>query len=189
MTDVRDVEEVHRRNRELQQQVEELEDTLAEFRLVHQALRDRAERLGSLFDNAPMGYQSLDEQGDLIDVNDTWCRSLGYDRDELIGHNFSEFLFPDYREHFRHNFPRFKKNGFIRGVEFKMLRKDGSTMTASICMPVITGGLCGLQFMVPSTMSAAASRCTATANPRAFDCSHPSIILARQADIRPPESP
>ena len=52
--------------------------------------------------------------------------------DEMLGRNFSEFLIPDYHEHFRKNFPKFKNQGFIRAVEFRMVKKDGTSITATI---------------------------------------------------------
>jgi PAS domain S-box-containing protein len=91
-----------------------------------EALRESEERFRSLFENAPLGYQSLDENGDLIEVNETWCRVLGYTKEEVLGRNFSEFIHPNFREVFEENFPKFKSVGYILGVEFEMIRKDGA---------------------------------------------------------------
>jgi len=87
--------------------------------------------LRRLYDRAPLSYQSLDENGCLIEVNQAWLDILGYSRDDVIGRNFSEFLDPDWREHFRQNFPKFKSIGEILGVEFYMLKKDGSAIYVS----------------------------------------------------------
>ncbi len=85
-------------------------------------------RFRLMFTNAPMPYQSLDEQGNFLDVNQAFLDVLGYSRDELIGKNFSEILHPDWVDHFRENFPRFKAVGEVLGVEFEMVKKDGSTI-------------------------------------------------------------
>ena len=89
-------------------------------------LRESEERFRSLFENAPLAYQSLDENGDFIKLNETWCNVLGYTKQEVLGRNFSEFIHPDYSEHFRENFPKFKSMGYVSGVEFEMIKKDGS---------------------------------------------------------------
>ena len=96
-----------------------------------EALRESEERFRSLFENAPLGYQSLDANGDFIELNETWCRLLGYTKEEVLGRNFSEFIHPDFREHFKENFPRFKSMGYILGVEFEMIKKDGSEIIVS----------------------------------------------------------
>ncbi len=91
-----------------------------------EALRESEERFRSLFENAPLGYQSLDANGDFMEVNETWCKVLGYPKEEVIGRSFSEFIHPDFHEYFKKNFPRFKSVGYILGVEFEMTKKDGS---------------------------------------------------------------
>lgn len=105
--------------------------TMAKSRRAEEALRKSEERFRSLFENAPLGYQSLDEQGNFVEVNETWCKTLGYSRQEVLGRNFSEFVHPDFGEHFKQNFPKFKSMGYILGVEFEMVRKDGSEIVVA----------------------------------------------------------
>jgi len=100
-------------------------------RQAEEALRKSEERFRDLFVDAPLPYQSLDEDGNLLLANTVWLETLGYQREEVLGRNFSEFLHPDWAAHFQQNFPKFKEAGFITGVEFTMLRKDGSTLLAS----------------------------------------------------------
>jgi PAS domain S-box-containing protein len=93
--------------------------------------REREERnrdqaaLGLLYDQSPQGYQSLDRAGRFLTVNKAWLETLGYERDEVVGKWFGDFLLPEYTETFQNNFPRFKRQGSIRGVEFGMRHKDG----------------------------------------------------------------
>jgi PAS domain S-box-containing protein len=96
-----------------------------------QALRESENKFRALFENAPLSYQSLDENGDFLDVNETWLTVLGYTRDEVIGRNFAEFLHPDWKAHFKQNFPRFKAVGEVLGVEFEIRKKDGSFILVS----------------------------------------------------------
>ncbi len=79
----------------------------------------------ALYDNAPLAYQSLDENGNLIDVNPAWQKTLGYDDSDVIGQSFADLLHEDWKQHFDKNFPAFKKRGFINGVEFKIRHKKG----------------------------------------------------------------
>ena len=89
-----------------------------------EALRASEDRFRALFFNAPLGYQSLDEEGRFIEVNQAWLDTLGYQREEVLGRWFGEFLAPEFVEAFRKRFPLFKAAGQIHS-EFKMLHKDG----------------------------------------------------------------
>ena len=88
-------------------------------------LKQSEERLRALYENAPLAYQSLDKDGNLIDVNPAWKKALGYENSEVLGKNFSHFLHNEWKNHFEKNFPAFKKRGYINGVEFKIRHKDG----------------------------------------------------------------
>ena len=101
---------------------------ISDRKLAEQRERVSEERFRLMFMNAPMPYQSLDEQGNFLDVNQTFLDVLGYSRGELIGRNFSDILHPDWVDHFRENFPRFKAVGEVLGVEFEMVKSDGTTI-------------------------------------------------------------
>ncbi len=95
------------------------------------ALKESEEKFKKMFEQAPLSYQSLDEKGNFTDVNQSWLKVMGYERDEVIGKNFSEFLIPEWKKHFAQNFPRFKAVGEVLGVEFEMVKKDGSIILVS----------------------------------------------------------
>jgi PAS domain S-box-containing protein len=88
-------------------------------------VQESEEKYRALFDNAPLSYQSLDEQGFFIDINPSWLRTLGYEHDEVIGENFADFLHPDWKPHFEKNFPAFKKRGYVNDVQYKIRHKKG----------------------------------------------------------------
>jgi len=89
------------------------------------------EKFRTLYENAPMAYQSLDENGCLIDINPMWEKTLGYRRDEIIGKWFGDFLHPDSLPQFSINFPAFKKRGNIKNVQFKLRKKNGDYILVS----------------------------------------------------------
>jgi PAS domain S-box-containing protein len=93
--------------------------------------KESEEKYRSMYNNAPLSYQSLDENGCFIDINPNWLETLGYDRNEVIGKWFGDFLHPDYVEHFRINFPEFKKRGFVSDIQFRLRRKDNAYIYVS----------------------------------------------------------
>jgi PAS domain S-box-containing protein len=95
------------------------------------ALRESERRLRRFYNDFPLAYQSLDEDGRFLEVNPIWLMMLGREREEVIGHWFGEFLAPGTVDHFLKNFPCFKDLGVIQGIEFEMVKKDGSSITVS----------------------------------------------------------
>lgn len=93
-----------------------------------QKLRRSEEYFKLLYEQAPSGYQSLDIDGRLLEVNQAWLELLGYARDEVIGRSFADFLVPAQRPLFAERFSRFKEIGEVHGVEFAMIRKDGNAI-------------------------------------------------------------
>jgi PAS domain S-box-containing protein len=99
---------------------------LAERERLENALKASEKRYHLLFDNAPLGYQSLDEHGNFVEVNAAWLEFFGCSRSEVIGRNFAEFLAPEYRPLFAERFPVFKRVGRVDGVEYEVVRGDGT---------------------------------------------------------------
>ena len=48
-----------------------------------------------------MGYQSLDANGNVIEVNQAWQSVLDYSKEEVLGRSFVDFLHPDQRDYFK----------------------------------------------------------------------------------------
>ena len=97
---------------------------IAEHKINETRLRQSEERFFQLFEKAPLGYQSLDENGNFIDINQAWTEVLGYTKEEVIGKWFGDFLAPEYVDSFRKRFSMFKKLGKVHS-EHEMLNKNG----------------------------------------------------------------
>lgn len=100
---------------------------VTEIKLANEKLKISEQRFRELFENAPFGYQSLDENGNFIEVNNKWLELLGYKREEVIGKWFGDFLIDDYKSAFKNRFEVFKKAGSIYS-EFPMKTRDGKTV-------------------------------------------------------------
>ncbi|MFZ4398788.1 MAG: PAS domain S-box protein [Bacteroidales bacterium] len=104
-----------------------LEINLHESNQNFEALQKSEEKFQLLFNKAPLGYQSLDFEGNFIEVNQQWLDTLGYEQEEVIGKWFGDFLTPAYQDGFRKRFPKFKAQGHIHS-EFEMLHKNGEIL-------------------------------------------------------------
>jgi PAS domain S-box-containing protein len=81
-----------------------------------------------LYNNAPCGYHSIDEEGRIVAMNDTELKWLGYTREEVVGKLLIyDVLEEETAKSVRENFPTFKKNGFIKERRLIMRTKTGIT--------------------------------------------------------------
>src|SRR5690242_5486451 len=79
-----------------------------------------------VFNNLDVGILILDSKGYYIDVNDTYCRMIGYDRKELIGNHFLTIVPELQKEFVQRSFNEDIVTGAGRKVtEFAVQRKDG----------------------------------------------------------------
>jgi PAS domain S-box-containing protein len=102
---------------------------ITERKQAEEALRKSSEEIHDLYNNAPCGYHSIDENGTFVRINDTELKWLGYTRDEVIGKKkFSDFLTAESIRTFQENFLLFKERGWLRELEFQLIRKDGTTL-------------------------------------------------------------
>jgi PAS domain S-box-containing protein len=84
-----------------------------------------AEEIEDLYNHAPCGYHSLDANGVFVRINDTELSWLGYSREEMLGKiRFADILSPRSAERFEKGFPRFRSTGYVRDLEFDLVRTD-----------------------------------------------------------------
>lgn len=69
--------------------------------------------------------QSLNGEGIIIDVSPGWLMITGYEKEEVIGHFFGEFLLNESLSKVKREFPHLKDYGFVNNVQLKLRRKDG----------------------------------------------------------------
>ncbi|MEI8306750.1 MAG: PAS domain S-box protein [Chloroflexales bacterium] len=105
-----------------EQELRELNRTLEE------RVNQRTAEVQDLYENAPSGYHSLDTNGCLIRVNQTELTWLGYSRDEMIGRPFTDFITARSHSVFVDNYPTFMQRGWIRSLEYELVRKDGTIL-------------------------------------------------------------
>jgi len=108
--------------------------TLLFFKITNPMIRRLAEsedRFRRLYEQAPLGYQSLDKEGSIIEVNQAWLDLMGYSRDQVIGRWFGDFLAPHELASFKRRFPGFIETGEAH-VDFQMVRHDGSIIITHI---------------------------------------------------------
>ena len=77
---------------DVQQLVHELQVCQVELELQNEELRVATERYSALYEEAPVGYLTLDDTGVVLEANPTAARLLGVARLHLVGTRLSRFL-------------------------------------------------------------------------------------------------
>ncbi len=93
--------------------------------------REEMHRILDLFNNAPCGYQSTNEEGIIIEINETLLNWLGYKRQEVIGRMpVKNLLSPESVHQFTYYFPRLRSGELtsLYDIEAVYLRKDGTRL-------------------------------------------------------------
>ena len=100
---------------------------ITERRRAEKALIESEIKYRSLVDTSSSGVAVADETGNLTLVNDRLCQIYGYDKDEVMGRQFFDFIHPDDRERITADFlEAVTKNQTLPAIEFRGVRKDGS---------------------------------------------------------------
>ena len=103
--------------------------SVRERKLAEEALRASEQRFRSLYQNTPVMMHSIDAQGRLANVNDTWLRVMGYEREEVIGRMSTDFLTEEScRFATEVAIPKFLKEGESRDIEYQLVKKTGEVI-------------------------------------------------------------
>lgn len=91
---------------------------------------DAISLLTSIFEVSEIGIVVSDHNRRIVRVNDSFVRTYGWARDELINSDVVEFITPDEREQAYKNHDEFISSGIRSAGEMKLIRKDGSIANA-----------------------------------------------------------
>ncbi|MFT3849275.1 MAG: EAL domain-containing protein [Propionivibrio sp.] len=97
-----------------------------ERRAMELALRESESRFRDLYEKAPLPYQSLDAEGNIVEVNDAWLNLLGYRLDEVVGRFLGDFLSEASVKALDRELLKFRPNGRVDGPLLHFVHKDGT---------------------------------------------------------------
>jgi len=110
----------------------ELEARNEELRQAQVALDSTRNRYLDLYDLAPVGYLTLNEQGLIVEANLTADRLLGMARGELFKQPLAGFLHPDSQnDYYLHRKQMFETER-PQTCDFRMVKKDGTQFWARL---------------------------------------------------------
>ncbi len=98
---------------------------VTQTRNVEQYLRNSEQRFRAMFQNFPVVYYSINQEGIIKDCNDMFTDVLGYSRSETLGKKISDFYAPEHEGTFQSRLDYLQRKGVFEG-ESNLIHKDGS---------------------------------------------------------------
>ncbi len=87
---------------------------------------DAISLLTSIFDASNVGIIVTDRNRRIVRVNDSFVRSYGWPREQVVGEDFILLLSPDEQKATAENYDRYLKSFIRSSGEMKLVKKDGS---------------------------------------------------------------
>ena len=122
----------------------QLEMQNAELRRAQAELEVSRERYLDLYELAPVGYFTLNEQGDILEANLTANKLLGVKKGALVNQPLSGFIFRDDQDIFYKHRKALFRTGAAQGCELRLTNKGGTlfwTRMESTLKPLSDGSL------------------------------------------------
>lgn len=99
---------------------------ISERKQAEKVLRQSFREIEDLYNNAPCGYHSVDENGVIVAINDNALACLGLRREDVIGRRrMVDLVSPDTLPRYVEAFQRLRAKGEISGLEIELCRPDG----------------------------------------------------------------
>jgi PAS domain S-box-containing protein len=122
-------------NQVLIQELASLRERISEL---EEELRESAEAYRNILENIEDGYFEVDRRGDFTFFNASFCRILGYLKEEMMGMNYrvlmdtenAKKVFQAFNEIYVTRFP-------ARGFNWEVIRKDGTRMYIEVLISLI----------------------------------------------------
>lgn len=107
---------------------------ITEQKKILDILTENELRFRNLVEHIPIAYQSLNTDGNFVDVNENWIQLTGYNRSEVIGKSFGDFWDSSTRDLFPERFKTFLSTGYIDDAELSLIKATGDKIVV-----VLTG--------------------------------------------------
>jgi PAS domain S-box-containing protein len=104
--------------------IREVEEARLEILQKDAALRKSEEKYRRIVETAGEGFVLMDENLTIVDVNEAYCRLLGYTREELLGRTPLNFTTDEYRQILSARQEKLLEQEY-RSLESVVVRKDG----------------------------------------------------------------
>ena len=121
-----------------QELIQELASLRQRISELEEELRESEEAYRNILENVEDGYFEVDRNGDFTFFNPSFCRILGYPKEEMMGMNYRVLMDAENAEKVFQAFNEIYVIGIpVRGFEWEVIRKDGARMYIEVLISLI----------------------------------------------------
>jgi two-component system, cell cycle sensor histidine kinase and response regulator CckA len=93
------------------------------------ALKQSEEKYRRLYNETPVLLHSIDRDARLVDVNDYWLKTMGYELNECIGRKVTDFYTDASRKYAQEVIqPAFFRDGTVKDISYQFIKKNGEVL-------------------------------------------------------------
>ena len=93
------------------------------------ALKQSEEKYRRFYNETPVMLHSIDRNRVVVDVNDYWLKTMGYERSEVTGRKVTDFFSSASRKYAQEVIqPAFFRDGSVKDIAFQFIKKNGEVM-------------------------------------------------------------
>ena len=119
----------------------------SERKRAEEVLRENDERLSKIFSASPIAISiARVADGKLTEVNDVWCKLMGFSREEAVGYNVEELKIIDEEQRYKIREEFIRSKGSIRLLDSEITTKSGEKKSILTSTELIT--IKGVQFSI-----------------------------------------
>ncbi|MBF0352142.1 MAG: PAS domain S-box protein [SAR324 cluster bacterium] len=120
---------IHEDITERKQEESRLRRLNLELFVSNEKLKQSESRFAIMYTKTPVMLHSVDAQGRLLHVSDTWLEKTGYEREDVLGKRIMDFFTEESRRYATETaFPQFLKQGWNKNIPYQFVTKNGSIL-------------------------------------------------------------
>ena len=121
-----DLSDIYNARQVIEQEQDVIQKQFEQLRKAHKSLKETEYKYRALYEESPDLLRTIDTDGMILDCNNSYCKKLGYAKDEVIGKSVYDFVAPAKIDSFRDSFETWKTTGKVSNKIAWFKRKNGT---------------------------------------------------------------
>jgi PAS domain S-box-containing protein len=93
------------------------------------------------YEKTPAMLHAINDQGEIVAVSDRWLQVMGYQREEVLGRQSTDFLTTKSQQYAKNQMlPLFRKQGYVEDVAYQFVTKDGQVIDVMLSATIDDSG-------------------------------------------------